>query len=234
MPRLRLWIPAFAGMTITNKRASPLLARLRRSPGSVDRLNAWDNARMARTPAEAVACFLRGHKLILVEPGADIVSLCRAFAADLAGVAPRRNAGAHDIEAARPQLVAEMEDLAGDDGVVGLGRQPIGFSEVGDMDPRPAAFLIAPEHDLARLCHREPISADTVVAVMAVHEAGTQHDRGDVGDRQRFLLERAAERERMRRIGLDLLVHDEDRQLAEDRAAGGVDEAPPRVARRQI
>src|SRR6185437_1778261 len=70
-------------------------------PGSIDRLDAFDDAGVARTPPQPVARLLRGHEFVLVEPGADIVALGRPLAADLTGVARRSDAGAHDIEAAR-------------------------------------------------------------------------------------------------------------------------------------
>src|SRR5579863_4015427 len=123
---------------------------LRRGPRRMNRFHTFDDAGMTRAPAEAVARLLRGHELVLVEPGADIVALRRSFAASLAGITGCGDASAHDVEDVRTQFVSDMKDLAGDGTVIGLGREPIGFGEIGNMDPRPATLQVAAEHDLVR------------------------------------------------------------------------------------
>ena len=103
----------------------------------------FDDSIVPRTPSEAVTGLLRRDELVLVEPGADVVALLGTLESDFALVARRVETGAHDVEAARPVLIGKMENFAVDDAVVCLDHQPIGFGQIGDVNPGPPLFAIA-------------------------------------------------------------------------------------------
>src|SRR5579862_6110239 len=61
-------------------------------PRGMDRLGALDDSVVACSPSQLVVRLLRGDELVLIEPSADVVSLHRSLAADIARVARRSNA----------------------------------------------------------------------------------------------------------------------------------------------
>src|SRR6516162_9100646 len=182
---------------------------------------------MACVPSQPFVRLARRYELVLVKPSADVIPFDRAFEANVALMARCVDAGAHDVEAQRPVFIAEVKDFAADHGLVCLGGEPIGFGEIGNMNPGPAAFAIAAKHRAALFRHSEPIGADAVIAVVAEHEAGPQDSHADILERQRLAFELAAKGERMVRIGLRGLVHDSDGYLTENRASGRVNQTPP-------
>ena len=184
---------------------------------------------MARTPGELFARLRRCDEFVLIEPRACVLARQRRPEGEFRGVAGRRDAGTHHVDAQRPLVVAEEVDLALDCRSR-LDHAEIGVGEVRDVDPRPPLLRVAAVHHVAALGHREPIGADAVVAVVAVHEAGAQDRDPGVRDRERFELERTPERERVVRVRLGTLIHDGNADFAEDRAPGGVDEPRPRSA----